>query len=329
MANFSVNAVQINAIISCLAPNEQANKNNSLLDNPAAFIAHTGIGQTYQANENDQIGNYFLYAAKNGLSSLRWEASELSVIICVSQTPDVAIPSCANQLHAALQGSDSCLCFDINQGCSGFVYGLSAAAQYLEKIPGGKALLCVGDFSSRLTDQQDPSTRPVFSDAVSVCFLSHDPQAEPMHFSLESLAKGHGAITMKTTAQQTQKMALNGIDVFSYSVKFVPKQINDLMAAHSTFQDANTHLVLHQANLLINKAIEQKINCKIKALNSIEKYGNTSSASIPITIAANHLSIKKGDRFCLTGFGVGFSIASVLLQLTAPLFLAILTYEES
>ncbi|MFM7005762.1 MAG: 3-oxoacyl-[acyl-carrier-protein] synthase III C-terminal domain-containing protein [Flavobacteriales bacterium] len=328
MAKFSVNAVQIDAIISCLAPNKQDNKNNALLDKPEAFIAHTGIGTTYHANQKDQISAYFLQAAKSGLKSLSWKASDIAVLICVSQTPDVAIPSCANQIHAALQGSDSCLCFDINQGCSGFVYGLSTAAQYLEKIPGGKALLCVGDFSSRLTDPLDPSTRPVFSDAVSVCFLSHNATAAPMHFSLESIAKGHGAIQVKTVGK-LQKMDLNGIDVFSYSVQYVPRQINQLIAANTSFQDPHTHLVLHQANSLINKAIVNKLSYNLQVHSSIEKYGNTSSASIPITLSANTEISKKGGQFCLSGFGVGFSIATVLLELEENLVLSILTYEES
>jgi 3-oxoacyl-[acyl-carrier-protein] synthase-3 len=329
MAKFSVNAVQINAIISCLPPKRKDNMQNALLSDPKAFIAHTGIRYVFEAEEKQQISSYFIQAAQNGLSRLGWKASEIDVIICVSQTPDAAIPSCANQIHAALQGSDACLCFDINQGCSGFVYGLSTAAQYLEKIPGGKALLCVGDFSSRLTDPLDPSTRPVFSDGVSVSLLSNNDKAAPMHFSLGSLAKGHHAIEMKTNKEQQPKMSLNGIDVFSYAVQYVPIQINELIAANTSFQVPNTHLILHQANSLINNAIVKKLSYNLQVHNSIEKYGNTSSASIPITLSANSEISKKGGQFCLSGFGVGFSIATALLELEESLVLSILTYEES
>lgn len=327
MANFSVSSVRINGIFSCLPQRKHENSTNPLLENSAAFVAHTGIKYTYEANEDHQLLAYFLKAAQTGLDALQWSASDLNLIVCVSQTPDQAIPSCANQLHAALKGADHCMCFDINQGCSGYVYGLAVVGQFLEKMPGAKALLCVGDFSSRLTSKTDPSTRPVFSDAVSVSLCSNYPSSPKMHFSLGSIAKGVNAIHMKNTAQNEQKMALSGIDVFALSVQNVPIQLNTLLDKYPQYKTEQTQLVLHQANQLINLAIIKKLVTNLQILQSIEQFGNTSSASIPLTICLNSERIKAHSKFCLSGFGVGFSVASVLLELDPSCQFSIQTYE--
>jgi 3-oxoacyl-[acyl-carrier-protein] synthase-3 len=327
MANLSVASVQIDGIFSCLPQQKQDNLTNPLLVDPNAFIAHTGIRNRYIAGEDERIGNYFLQASQKGMAALNWVATEIQVIICVSQTPDQAIPSCANQLHAMLGAPDNCICLDINQGCSGYVYGLSVVSQYLEKLPGAKALLCVGDFSSRLTDPRDASTQPVFSDAATVSFLRQDYAALPMHFSLSSIGKGIQAINMEPNTTNELKMKLNGIDVFSLSVQHVPSQINELLAQHPAFQNTNTALILHQANQVINQFIEKKLAYELNSLSSIAYYGNTSSASIPLTICHAALTTNADQQLCLCGFGVGFSIASALLTLPASCKFFIFDYE--
>lgn len=327
MAKLTVASVQIDAIFSCIPQQKQDNLDNPLLTDPNAFIAHTGIRHRFIASEEARISAYFLETCKRGMNALNWEAKDIDVLICVSQTPDQAIPSCANQLHAMLGAPDHCICLDINQGCSGYVYGLSVVAQYLEKMPAAKALLCVGDFSSRLTDATDPSTQPVFSDAVTVSFLSHDTSALPMHFSLGSVSKGIQAINMEANKANELKMKLNGIDVFSLSVQYVPTQINELLDQHAAYQNASTSLVLHQANQVINQFIEKKLSYQLNSRSSIQQFGNTSSASIPITLCHTAPATNVNQALCISGFGVGFSIASALLTLPASCKFHIFDYE--
>ena len=285
-------------------------------DERKALVNHTGIRYRRIASKQTTIKDLFEKATNQLLEKLAWENNQIDVLICVTQTPQMVIPSVACRLHGDLNLTPNTMCFDIVSGCSGFVYGLQVVYSMLASLGrDARAILCCGDISTQLIDANDKSVRPIFSDAASAIAIEYKKGAKDIcgFFNLPSDGSGQHAIEI--THQHNDKMQLNGIDVFGYSVKLVPQNIQQILdfSQHSlVFPDL---FVLHQANQLINESIRKKLNIpEEKVPYSITEFGNTASASIPLTLSLAWDDCAKHSNWILaTGFGVGFSVASVLL----------------
>jgi 3-oxoacyl-[acyl-carrier-protein] synthase-3 len=185
---------------------------------------------------------------------------------------------------------------------------------YLTKSA-AKAILCCGDFSSRLIEDDNLSCLPIFSDAVSATAIEIHPKHSNVSasFMQETFGEGSGAIYTEMIKQKLA-MKMNGIDVFSYSSEYVPSNIQALLKLGKLNSSEVDYYILHQANKIINTSIERSIGITpVQTASSLYEYGNTSSASIPITLSKVNPN-KENINYLLSGFGVGFSIASVLLQ---------------
>jgi 3-oxoacyl-[acyl-carrier-protein] synthase-3 len=222
---------------------------------------------------------------------------------------------------------------DINLGCSGYVYGLQQTWGLIQnRIQGqGRALLCCGDISGIMI-QDDKTTTPIFSDAISVTALEFDgSKSQPeeiSYFNLETMGSGHTAIRSEYDSNNKEVMRLNGIEVFNYSVQFVPKHIKELLAEVPTLPIGVT--VLHQANKLINDAIAKRIPLPESAFPStLFQYGNTASASIPITLV-DYLCNQPKENYpkyaLLSGFGVGFSMGSAVVPIRSNIYTSNLNF---
>lgn len=308
-------------IKGCVCVLPQTEKNNMDLpfltqEERLDFVKHTGISHRRIAKKSDHIVDYFELGMRDLLSGLQWHPEEIQVLICVSQTPNIPFPSMSNQLHSKLGMSSSCLCYDINLGCSGFVYGLHTISQLLQSFneTGLKAILCCGDFSSRIIAENDSATVPIFSDGISVTGIEKTKDSHPLYFHLESIGSGVEAIQYDLNKGA---MHLNGIDVFQHSVLYVPKNIKALSAFAQMPIEQIDFFILHQANKLINQSIAKKLNLSYDQFpSSIESFGNTSSASIPLTLVLHqNETSQKDSTYCLSGFGVGFSIGSMICRM--------------
>jgi 3-oxoacyl-[acyl-carrier-protein] synthase-3 len=269
-------------------------------------------------------------AAKRVLEALGWDPKTVDVLIFVTQMPDYRLPANACLLQARLGLSDECVAFDVNLGCSGFVYGLAQAAGLLSTIGRGRALLVAGDTSSHWTAPQDKSTVFLFGDGVAAMALEHDAGAAPMHFTLGTDGTGgshlivpaggfrcpSGPGTGERKAREggnirsDEDLTMNGAEVFAFSLKRVPPLIEKTLAA-AGWQNANVDaFVFHQANQMMLKLLGKKLGITDAQMPlSLDKYGNTSSASIPITLShclPDKLS-SGAANLVMVGFGVGFS----------------------
>jgi 3-oxoacyl-[acyl-carrier-protein] synthase-3 len=215
---------------------------------------------------------------------------------------------------------ESTLCFDINSGCSGFVYGLQTVQSLMQGFSkeNVRAILCCGDLSSQLIEKNDKTTKPIFSDGISVIGIESTPQKNELagYFNLETAGKGQGAIFTSKGDDEKYYMRLNGIDIYNYSMKYVPKNIIQLLDFSEKDKNFPDYYIFHQANQLINESIRKKLAIEIeKVPNSLYEFGNTASASIPVTLGTmweqNHIS---SGWILVSGFGVGFSMASALIQ---------------
>lgn len=286
-----------------------------------ALVQHTGIRYRRRV-ENNQTGCKELYRTgiDNLLKQLNWEIDSVALLICVTQTPQVAIPSIACQLHGDLKMNHNVLCFDINSGCSGFVYGLHTVGALLASLEqkNARAILCCGDISSQLIDPNDPSVQPIFSDAVSVIAIQglEDKTAPFGYFNLQTAGSGQQAIYTERGNSNTQFMKLNGIDIFNYSLQLVPKNILEVVHYANQSLDFPDLFVFHQANKLINDAIARRLKLDFsKVPSTLFDYGNTASASIPLTLScAWNKKIAHSGWVLIAGFGVGFSVASALIK---------------
>jgi 3-oxoacyl-[acyl-carrier-protein] synthase-3 len=333
MAVSKLHNCSIKGIVSIFAPHDECN--SDLIDFDAqSFQNRTGISTRKVDNSvQNPIKRYFHQGISKLLSKLKWEAVEVDILICVTQTPDILFPSIATRLHGEFGLSPKALCFDINLGCSGYVYGLQVVMALLNSISAdkAKAILCVGDISTRVISTIDTSLRPLFSDAVSVTGIEKNNAFTCCSvFNLETYGSGSEAIK-SVYENQGQIMKMNGIDVFNYSFQFVPLNIKNLLEFNQSELSKIDFAIFHQANKLINEAIRKAIGLsENQTLYSIEKYGNTAIASIPLSISSHIDKFKQHDsQVLLCGFGVGFSLASCIITLEKSIVLATFVYDEN
>lgn len=322
MAITKTNGSEIKGIVTVIPEKVEDNLHLDELKNTdrQALIDHTGIRYRRKVEKNSTtIKSLFEVGINDLLSTLDWDKLSIDIIICVTQTPNIGIPSISCQLHGDLGFSEEAIAYDINSGCSGFVYGLHTVQQLLASIDKktSRALLCCGDISSLITDENDLAVRPIFSDAASVTALEYNSSINVnSYFNLETIGKGQRAIYSESTPNGNM-MRLDGIDVFNYSVQYVSNNINALLNYINLDLSHPDAYFFHQANLLINEHIRKSMGIDTtKVPYSLHKYGNTASASIPLTIISQIGEIPENSgHVLLCGFGVGFSVGSVLTKL--------------
>lgn len=315
MALSKVNGLSISGLVTAMPINTEDNLELPFLtaDEKEQLVKHTGIRHRRIIKDQASIKSYFTQGITQLLTNLSWSLNEVDILICVTQSHITNIPALSCQLHGDLKFNPSTLCFDMNLGCSGYVYGIQTIGSILSSIDkkNPKAILCCGDFSSSLINKADKATVPIFSDAVSVTGLELGETTEISYFNLETEGSGQQAIYAENNV-----MKLNGIDVFNYSLKTVPQNIKTLLKFSGKNEKDIDAYVFHQANKLINDAIGKRLAiAESKSPSSLFDYGNTASASIPLTLGLNN-NQNKYSQVLLCGFGVGFSVGTAIMPIS-------------
>jgi 3-oxoacyl-[acyl-carrier-protein] synthase-3 len=240
-------------------------------------------------------------------------------------------PSAAGQRLPAARPpglAPDCQAFDVNLGCSGYVYGLWLAASLIQSGC-RRVLLLAGETSSRLVDPTDRGTAILFGDAGSASAIEHDPAAPAMNFRMGTDGSGAGALIVpqggfravdpdRAFTLDPTRLHMDGGEVFTFTLRAVPKLVADTLADAGLAGEAVDAYLLHQANRFMLRHIGKKIGATdIERLPiNIERYGNTSSATIPLLLAddmAQRLTTGSA-RLMLVGFGVGLSWGAVLAE---------------
>ena len=291
--------------------------------------------------ENICTSDLCYQAARRLLDQLKWSAESIDALIFISQTPDYFLPPTACVLHERLGLEKHCIAFDINLGCSGYVYGLYILSSLMRSGCIKKSLLLVGDTISKIASYEDRSVFPLFGDAGSATGLIYRPNALPMHFVLGTDGQGAqklivpaGAFREPITEGQShikqpaengnfrarENLYMDGPEIFSFTLREVPSAVTTLLEFSGCNLDNFDGLVFHQANLFMLRYLQKKL--KLNSQNfliSLDQYGNTSSASIPLTLL--HCKEKNARKLLLAGFGVGFSWAMATVTLTDQVIL--------
>jgi 3-oxoacyl-[acyl-carrier-protein] synthase-3 len=350
VAKFSIDNIKIDAIYACVPSSKIKTSDYSLFSESESLLFEktTGIIERRVAKDGITCSDFCYNAAKNLLNDLSIDLSEIDVLIFVSQSPDYFLPATAVTLQERLFLSKNCMAFDINLGCSGYVYGLSVISSLL-KNGLKKALLLAGDKSTISTSFNDKSTYPLFGDAGTATLLSFDELAEKMFFDLHSDGSGKDAIIIEYghsrfpynvfledekefesgIKRSRNQLALDGIKVFNFALKEVAKSIDECLEFATVEKEKVDYFVLHQANKLINDSVRKKMKLsEEKFPMSISHFGNTSSASIPLTICVSLQEKIKNQQLhlLLSGFGVGLSWANVLIK-TGPIPVKCIEYD--
>jgi 3-oxoacyl-[acyl-carrier-protein] synthase-3 len=287
-------------------------KQNSI-NNNEKFIAATGVAEKRITDKTICTSDLCLKAAEQLISDLVIDKTDIEVLIFVSQTPDYKLPVTSTILQHKLGLSQACLCLDIPLGCSGYVYGLTVISSLMSTGKIKKGLLLVGDTISKEVDPNDQSTEPLFGDAGTATLLTYDENANPMLFGLGSDGEGYESIIITNSGarcsdSEMNKLSLNGIDVFNFGTNKVPKVVNQFMDNFGLNKDLIDHFVFHQANKFMNDKIYKKLGIAVnKTSSSLKNFGNTSSATIPLTIVTELGGVEKNNSVLFCGFGVGLS----------------------
>lgn len=272
-----------------------------------------------------------LVAAERLLADLRWTREEVDALIVVTQSPDYLIPSTAIILQDRLGLPQTTIAYDVNLGCSAYPFGLHLLGNMLASGSIRKALLLVGD---KCASEREP----LFSDAATATALEFREDAPPMVFDLNSDGSGFKAILLPVGGHREPyafhhgiptrdehgqlrypgDLVLDGAAVLSFSTQRVPPAVERTLSYAGRTLDEIDFLVFHQANRMINETIRKKLRLPEERVPStLREFGNTSGASIPVTITARlHETLRaRRHTLLLGGFGIGLSWGTCIIEL--------------
>jgi len=301
-----------------------------------AVVDKIGIVERRFAQPGVCASDLCFAAAEKLLYDLNVDRSEIDLLVFVSQTPDYRMPATSVILQNRLGLTHNTIAFDLNMGCSGFIYGMSVIYSMMERSNLRKALLLDGETRSRVYSPKDRKTAFIFGDGGVAALIERDEKFGASYFSLNSDGSKEDLIKMNaggyrnpSTVETLQEKVvdefgnirseehgyMNGGDVFNFVIKEIPADIKRIFAFAKKEVSEMDYFLFHQANDFINSYLSKKLKLdpeKVPA--TIAKYGNTSSVSIPLTIVSE-LKDKLGGRkeLFMTGFGVGMTWACTIL----------------
>jgi 3-oxoacyl-[acyl-carrier-protein] synthase III len=322
------------AITGCGACTPQASVDNfglsQIVETSDEWIAtRTGIKQRRLASPDDSLSAIATSAAKNALEMAAIAPSELDLIILATSTADDLFGS-ASLIQAQL-GATRAVAFDLTAACSGFVFGLVTAAQFIRTGVYRKVLLIGADILSRWVDWSDRSTCVLFGDgAGAVVLQALEGSDRLLGFELKSDGTQNHFLTLAYQPQPQelipgvsvakgiyQPITMNGQEVYRFAVKRVPEVIEKALFRANLSVDQVDWLLLHQANQRILDAVASRLKIPdSKVISNLANYGNTSAASIPIALdeAVRQGKIKTGDTIAASGFGAGLTWGAAIFQ---------------
>ena len=307
----------------------------SVMDKVAAV---SGIYERRIADET-QCASDFAFAAARAI--LGEDArDEVDMLLFGTQTPDYLLPTTSCILQHRLGLSKNCIAFDINLGCTQFLYALSTAKAYIEAHMAKKALVLCGDTPTRLINPKDKSAVALFSDAGSACIVEESPRGEVLDFAFGVDGKNYADLICPASGMRrrniredgeektdeygntrsNQNLYVNGFKIFAFAYKIIPHAVEEVLKKNSLSKDDIDLFVFHQAGEKIVSAAAQRLKLPPeKVYMNMREIGNCGGSSIPAAIAdaAARGLIKSGSKILLCAFGVGLSWAATVVEFSS------------
>ncbi|MBM4778864.1 MAG: ketoacyl-ACP synthase III [Archangiaceae bacterium] len=293
------------------------------------IVERTGIRERHVAAPGENTSDMAVKAAIRALEMASTRADELDLIIVGTVTPDMPMPACAAFVAHKL-GATKAFAFDLSAACAGSLFGLSVASQFIETGKAKRVLVIGVELLTRIVDWKDRNTCVLFGDAAGAMVVgpSNDESRGIISTHLHTdgaqtgilCIPGGGSktpVTHETVDQRLQFVSMNGRDVYKFAVRALTDAVHEAFTHNNITADHVTHLVAHQANVRIIDAVLERVKVpKEKAFLNIDKYGNTSSASLPMTLdEANRAGkLKPNDTILMMAIGAGMSWGSAIVR---------------
>lgn len=293
------------------------------------IVQRTGIRERRIAGLHESTATLASHAATRALQSAVLEPKHIDLIICGTITPEMAFPSTACFVAASL-GLDSTPAFDLTAACSGFIYALDTAASFIKAGRYKNVLVIGAETLSRVTDYQDRGSCILFGDGAGAVILQRSSETGRGLLYSSLHADGHGwemlhcmpgskhPITEAMVAGRQHYMKIKGRDVYKFAVQRFDELIQDAMTKCELSADKIKLIIPHQVNQrIIDSAMERLGLPAEKAYVNIDRYGNTSAASIPIALdeAVRGGKLAKGDTVIFVAFGAGLTWANAVVRI--------------
>ncbi|MDR1924753.1 MAG: ketoacyl-ACP synthase III [Planctomycetaceae bacterium] len=296
-------------------------------------IASTGISRKRILKKGQTTSDLCAKSAEKLLSDLNWDNNTIDALIFVSPARDYIIPPTSSILQDKLGLSDDCYTFDIPSGCPGWIQGINVLASLISNGDIKRGLVLAGDAPTLLNSPKDKETRPLFGDAGTATALEFSPNAAPFHFLFGTDGKKYKAIFTEdggcrnpvneeslreieyapNVIRRKIDCKLDGMEVFAFGLAKVPSSVVRIMERFNISDNQIDYYLFHQANLYMNEKIRKKLKIDpSKVPYSLRDFGNTSCASIPLTIVTQRREdyTKNNLNSLACSFGTGLNLCS-------------------
>ncbi|MEB3104761.1 MAG: beta-ketoacyl-ACP synthase III [Cyanobacteriota bacterium] len=327
------------ALVGCGSAVPAASVSNALLServdtNDEWIRTRTGIGARRVSGPDEPLTVLAARAAEAALAHAGWSAEDLDLILLATSSPDDLFGT-APRVQAAI-GANRSVAFDLTAACSGFLFALITAGQYLATGAMTRALVIGADQLSRWVDWDDRRTCVLFGDAAAAVAVEACPAESTglLGFRMRSDGSRNGCLTLAQTAEHAPLLAdltaqrggfapiqMNGQEVYKFAVREVPAILAELLEATGTSAHQLDWLLLHQANQRILDAVADRFQVPHgRVLSNLAHYGNTSAATIPLMLdeAVKDGRVQPGNLLASSGFGAGLSWGGALLRWSGP-----------
>jgi 3-oxoacyl-[acyl-carrier-protein] synthase III len=295
----------------------------------AWITERTGIKERRIAADGEVTSDMAVAAARKALEMAATDPADLDMIIVGTISPDMPMPSCAVFVQAKL-GASRAFAFDLSAACAGSLYGMTIADQFIRSGRARRVLVIGAELLSRLVDWEDRGTCVLFGDAAGAMVLgpAPDPSRGLISTHLHSDGAAAGMLSIPgggskypqsedVLAKKLNKISMSGREVYKYATRVLPEAILEALAANGLKPGAIDHIVSHQANVRIVESVVDRLGIpREKCWLNIDRYGNTSSASLPISLdEANRAGrLQPGDLVAMMAIGAGMAWGSALVR---------------
>jgi 3-oxoacyl-[acyl-carrier-protein] synthase-3 len=277
--------------------------------NKKKILSKTGISKKRIIEKKQSIKDLLIGLKNNNDIP---ELYDCGLVIIVTQTPHFTIPSNANYLQNLFKLKKNCVAFDLNQGCSGYIYGLATSVSMMKHFKIKKTALVTCDTYSKFISKSNRACRTIFGDAITLSILEKTNRKHFLNFRLGSDGSG-----FNNFLQKNGEINMNGSEMFNFAKNNIPNEINLIIKNSRLKKKHIKYFILHQASKLIIDTLGNNLNIpKKKLFKNLSNLGNTVSSSIPLALydLFKKEKIKKNDLIVLSGFGAGYSWGSCIYR---------------
>ncbi|MBC7740807.1 MAG: ketoacyl-ACP synthase III [Bdellovibrionaceae bacterium] len=294
------------------------------------IVQRTGIERRHMVDENEGCSDMCVRAGNKALADAKMTVDQMDLLIVCTLTPDYKMPAVACIVQAKL-GAKNIMSFDLNAACSGFVYGMFVADQFIKTGVYKNVMVIGAENLTRLLNYKDRDTCILFGDGAGCFIMSRAQENDPNYLmtvhahaegSLAELLWAKGGGTRYPFSQEmldtgSHFMQMKGKEIFKNATRTMATACTEALNATNTRPEQIDWIVPHQANLRITEAVANQFDFPMdKIVSTVHETGNTSAASIPIAFDTAYRDgrIKRGQLILLTAFGAGLTSGSALLR---------------